>query len=105
MTRPVRSPFLATIAVLSLTFLVACAAEVPEVPVATTAPEPSFTPAYVAPPEFDLAPLTGEKIEVGGLASPSLAAKIDNHPAARPQIGLDRADIVFEELVEGGMTR
>lgn len=71
----------------------------------TAEPEPPFTPAYAAPADFDLAPLTGEPIEVGGLDAPSLAAKVDNHPAARPQVGLDRADIVFEELVEGGLTR
>lgn len=86
--------------------MIGCTAE-PE-PVATSAspePEPPFTPTYVAPADFDLAPLTGEQIEVGALTSPSLAAKIDNHPRARPQIGLDRTDIVFEELVEGGLTR
>ena len=31
--------------------------------------------------------------------------KIDNYVAARPQSGLDKADIVFEEPVEGGITR
>ena len=31
--------------------------------------------------------------------------KIDNYPAGRPQSGLDKADIVFEEPVEGGITR
>jgi hypothetical protein len=31
--------------------------------------------------------------------------KIDNYPAARPQSGLDKADIIFEEPVEGGITR
>jgi hypothetical protein len=31
---------------------------------------------------------------------PALVAKIDNHPAARPQTGLNKADIVFEENVE-----
>jgi flagellar biosynthesis chaperone FliJ len=36
---------------------------------------------------------------------PALAVKIDNHPDARPQSGLNQADIVFEELVEGGITR
>ena len=36
---------------------------------------------------------------------PSLAVKIDNHEEARPQIALNRTDIVFEELVEGGLTR
>jgi len=52
-----------------------------------------------------VAALTGEPIEAGSLSRPSLAAKIDNHPSARPQVGLDEADIVFEELVEGGITR
>jgi hypothetical protein len=36
---------------------------------------------------------------------PALAVKIDNHPNARPQSGLNQADVVFEELVEGGLTR
>jgi hypothetical protein len=36
---------------------------------------------------------------------PALAVKIDNHPDARPQSGLNQADIVYEELVEGGITR
>jgi len=52
-----------------------------------------------------VAALTGEAIEAGSLARPALSGKIDNHPSARPQVGLDDADIVFEELVEGGMTR
>lgn len=34
------------------------------------------------------------------MARPALVAKIDNHPAARPQLGLNSADIVFEENVE-----
>jgi hypothetical protein len=51
------------------------------------------------------AALTGEEIEAGSLSRPALSGKIDNHPSARPQVGLDEADIVFEELVEGGMTR
>jgi hypothetical protein len=34
-----------------------------------------------------------------------LAVKVENLPAARPQYGLDHADIVMEEPVEGGITR
>ncbi len=34
-----------------------------------------------------------------------LAVVVENHPAARPQSGLDKADVVFETLVEGGITR
>ena len=36
---------------------------------------------------------------------PALAIKIDNLPSARPQTGLSKADIIYEEPVEGGITR
>ncbi|MFJ2715457.1 DUF3048 domain-containing protein [Streptomyces sp. NPDC087437] len=38
-------------------------------------------------------------------AGPVLAVKIDNVGAARPQTGLDAADIVYAEQVEGGLSR
>ena len=68
-------------------------------------PTPSYTSTYETPAPVVIAPLTGELIPAGTAVNPSLAAKIDNHKAARPQVGLDRTDIVFEELVEGGLTR
>ncbi|WRZ95834.1 DUF3048 domain-containing protein [Streptomyces sp. NBC_01007] len=34
-----------------------------------------------------------------------LAVKIDNVPGARPQTGLDAADVVYAEQVEGGLSR
>ena len=34
-----------------------------------------------------------------------MVAKIDNTYASAPQIGLGEADMVVEELVEGGLTR
>jgi predicted nucleic acid-binding Zn-ribbon protein len=36
---------------------------------------------------------------------PALAVKIDNVSIARPQAGINQADIVYEELVEAGLTR
>jgi hypothetical protein len=36
---------------------------------------------------------------------PPVVVMIENHPEARPQTGLDRADVVYEALVEGGVTR
>jgi len=36
---------------------------------------------------------------------PAVTVKIDNAPQARPQSGMDAADIVFEEVVEGGVVR
>jgi hypothetical protein len=35
----------------------------------------------------------------------ALTIKIDNTPEAHPQYGIDKADVVYEEIVEGGITR
>ena len=46
-------------------------------------------------------PLTGLPMADGVLAlRPAIVVKVDNHPDARPQTGLNQADIVFEENVE-----
>ncbi|HEX3930426.1 MAG TPA: DUF3048 domain-containing protein [Nocardioides sp.] len=53
-------------------------------------------------------PLTGLKVSSGKTASldhPVLVAKMDNTVASQPQVGLSKADMVVEELVEGGLTR
>jgi len=34
-----------------------------------------------------------------------VAVKVENYPAARPQSGLDKACVVYEETTEGGITR
>jgi hypothetical protein len=49
-------------------------------------------------------PLTGVPLESGQTPPdrPALVVKIDNNPRARPQSGLNEADIVFEEVVEYG---
>ncbi len=36
---------------------------------------------------------------------PSLEVKIDNSPPAWPQSGLSESDVIYEEMVEGGLTR
>jgi hypothetical protein len=64
-------------------------------------PEPAEQPVDDRP----LSPLTGLPTDAERLASPVLIAKIENSPNARPQSGLDAADIVIEEVVEGGITR
>ena len=51
------------------------------------------------------APYRGTPISEATLAAPRLALKIDNAPTAVPQQGIQEADLVFEELVEGGLTR
>lgn len=53
-------------------------------------------------------PLTGEPVGAGSssaLDHPVLVTKIDNTEASSPQVGLGSADLVVEELVEGGLTR
>jgi len=77
----------------------------PEKTIQTPAPSPSYTSGYRTPAPTALAPLRGTTVPVGSLNHASIAAKIDNHPDARPQVGLEHTDLVFEELVEGGLTR
>ena len=60
-------------------------------------------PATAAGP---VCPLTGLPAPGGQVPQrPALAFKVDNYPTARPQSGLENADVVFEEPVEGGITR
>src|SRR3954447_25443220 len=49
-------------------------------------------------------PLTGVPVDAVP-SRPALAVKIENSIDARPQTGLNAADIVWEEVVEGGITR
>jgi hypothetical protein len=49
-------------------------------------------------------PLTGIGSETN-TDGRAIAVMINNHPKARPQSGLNKADIVYEVLAEGGITR
>lgn len=50
-------------------------------------------------------PLTGELVEGAAPKHPVFVVKIDNTYASSPQVGLSKADLVAEELVEGGDSR
>lgn len=52
-----------------------------------------------------VSPLTGLPTKGDAPKKPVTVVKVDNTSSARPQAGLDSADLVVEELVEGGMTR
>jgi hypothetical protein len=70
---------------------------------ATPASPTSTTTTTVVVPK---APLTGLPDPKGVARGRSVVAvKIENTPDARPQSGLDVADVVYEEAVEGGITR
>ena len=80
----------------------------------TTAPAPEAGPVTLMeapppvaapPPQAYPAPLTGLPMDPARARRPVLVVKVDNAPKARPQVGLNQADVIFEEGVEGGITR
>jgi hypothetical protein len=74
---------------------------------AVKVPAPVPTTVTVAPaPVVPTCPLTGVPAPGGAVpARPALGIKIGNYPNDRPSSGLNNADIVFEEPVEGAITR
>jgi hypothetical protein len=69
-------------------------------PAATTersVPRPAGTPRW---------PLTGmDAPSPEAVMTRIVSVKIENSPGARPQTGLDKADVVYETVTEGGITR
>jgi len=64
---------------------------------------PGSSPSPTPPP---ICPLTGLAPKSGSVPDRSaLAVKVENLPEARPQAGLGTADLIYEEPVEGGITR
>lgn len=60
----------------------------------------------IAPPkEKAECPISGEMVDQGKIERRVLAIAVENHTTARPQSGMDNADIVYEALAEGGITR
>lgn len=86
---------LAASAVALLVLTAACSSEDP-------APE---DPVAATPDSDPVCPLSGAMGTEEQTARPAVAVKIENSPAAYPLSGLGDAEVVFEELVEGGMTR
>lgn len=76
----------------------ACTSEPDPRPARTTAP------VTTEPPEPIRSPLTGLEIDAQP-DNPVFVVKIDNTRPANPQVALDQADLVVEEMVEGGVTR
>jgi DUF3048 family protein len=102
---PFRRASLAVIALATLA-TAACGAGAKPKPAAAISPDTKVSEGTVTTEGAPLAPLTGLPDASGATKSrPSIAVKIDNAPEARPQSGLDVADVVYEEVVEGGVTR
>ena len=72
---------------------------------AASSGEPTSSPSSEEPAEPSYWPLTGLERTGDAPKHPVLVTKIDNTSSSAPQVGLGSADLVVEELVEGGMTR
>jgi hypothetical protein len=53
----------------------------------------------------EISPLTGKALPHGRPDNPVFIVKIENTEGGAPQYGLNKDDMVMEELVEGGLTR
>ena len=72
----------------------------------TTTTTPTTTTTSTTVVALPASPLNGLGVEnEATLDRRVVAIKIDNHPDARPQSGLQEADAVYELLVEAGLTR
>lgn len=84
-------------------------------PTSTATPRPSTPTATATPTQaalvvtpfpLDVNPLTGEKMASAEVLDRiPIAIKVSNSPEVRPQSGLDAADLMFEHLAEGNITR
>jgi hypothetical protein len=108
-------PSAALVAVTAIVMLlVGCAAPAaapsasPEPSLETATATPIPTAEATADPAAtcrDCWPLTGKPAKLGSVDKRPLVVKIDNVPLARPHYGITQADMVFEILVEGFVTR
>jgi hypothetical protein len=63
------------------------------------------TGGIAAPKKVLTCPLDGTVADAALIARRPLIVKVENHTDARPQSGLNKADIVIEAMAEGGITR
>jgi len=104
-------PFLATsqrgrlrrrwwpVALVVLALTAACSGGGDDKDAAQVDPPPAGTPSTMGSGTY---PLTGVPIaDPAKAARQAVAVKIDNNSAARPQAGLEMADVIYEEFTEG----
>ncbi|MGZ6869640.1 MAG: DUF3048 domain-containing protein, partial [Frankiaceae bacterium] len=97
--------YLAVAAAVAALALAACGSGTTTSPALPALPaSPALPSASPTPPTQ---PLTGLPVAADDPSArrPTLFIKVENAYEARPQSGLDKADVVYEELVEGGMSR
>lgn len=107
-SRTTRAVVAVVLAVVAMVVVVALRGRGPVVTATPGEPTgvPSSEPAPRAPDEPPQAPLTGVvAADPTSLAHPAVAVKVSDVPQAHPQVGVDRADLVFVERIGVSYTR
>src|ERR1700731_3963454 len=101
MRNPIRYIVAAVIVIAGIAIIIVAQGSPKKTP-STTSSSSTSTTAKGGP----IAPLTGLP-DPGGAAlkRPALVVKIENDTNSLPQFGVDQADVVYEEIVNGGITR
>ena len=102
-SRRTRARALAALVAFALVALAASCAKNVDDPEA--GPEPTTTSTTAAPlgPTYPLTGLPSD--DEARRTRPALVVKIDNNIGARPPVGINQADVVYEEEIEAGYTR
>lgn len=97
-----RAPAMVALVALFSAGLLSCSGSGPPPFPSAGSPIPSSAPPSPLPGPPPVSPFTGLPTDLG---APVLGVKIDNASPARPQTGLELADLVYVEPVEGGISR
>jgi len=102
--RPTRYA-LASLLILAILIIGGCAKPEPS-GVVSSWPKADRERVVAKPPEPIRWPLTGlEAPDATAIGTRIISVKIENSPESRPQTNLQAADVVYETIVEGGVTR
>ena len=97
-----RRPIQIVAVTLTLVFVAACGKSNDKPLEAGASPTTKGDATTTSAPPPPVYPLTGVPVADPGLAQhPAVVVKMDNSPDARPQTGINEADVVYELLVEG----
>lgn len=91
--------------IISISFIISGCGKKSEPTAPVSNPKPAKTEASVDTTKKYFSPYTGEEVKKESLDNIAAFAIIENSLDARPQSGLNAADIVYETMAEGGIPR
>jgi len=100
--RSTRTVVAVTLASMTVAGLAGCSSDKKAAAPRTSTTTPSASPSPSPTPAMTGNPLTGVGAPPAG---PVVAVKIDDTAASRPSVALDKADVIYIELAEGGVSR